>query len=145
MLMGHKRQRKRLGQGRRSLDGDEGIEFVRCRICGDRRRVISGRHLSKHDTDRETYMQEYDLSPDELVAKAFRLIQSSHPAYHPYTKTGWIGAIKNLHKRDESVFAGDLQYKHPYLYDQGVWIFGNWDNALRAAGFDRDKMRLQGS
>jgi hypothetical protein len=25
-------------------------------ICGDHRRVISGRHLSKHDTDRETYM-----------------------------------------------------------------------------------------
>jgi hypothetical protein len=24
---------------------------------------------SKHDTDRETYMAEYDLSPDELVVR----------------------------------------------------------------------------
>jgi len=30
--------------------GLEGIDFVRCRICGDRRRVISLRHLSKHET-----------------------------------------------------------------------------------------------
>jgi len=32
----------------------------------------------------------------------------------------------------------------PQLYSQGVWIFGNWDKALQAAGFDPDKMRLQG-
>src|SRR4030095_316258 len=70
MCMGHTRQRECLGPRRRSIDGDEGIDFVRCRICGDHRRVISGRHLSKHDTDRETYMREYDLSPDELIAKA---------------------------------------------------------------------------
>ena len=43
------------------------------------------------------------------------------------------------------MFAGDLQDKHPCLYDQGVWLFGYWDNALLAAGFDPDKMRLQGS
>jgi hypothetical protein len=38
------------GPLKRSFDSDDGIEFVRCRICGDYRRVISGRHLSKHDT-----------------------------------------------------------------------------------------------
>ena len=70
MLMGYPRQRK--GSRYLILGGDEGIDFVRCRICGDHRRVISGRHLSKHDTDRETYMEEYDLTPDELIAKAFR-------------------------------------------------------------------------
>jgi hypothetical protein len=86
MFMGHTRQRKRLGLLRRRFDGDEGVDFVRCLICGDHRRVISGRHLSKHDTDRETYMEEYHLTPDELIAKDFRLIQSSHPGYHPYTK-----------------------------------------------------------
>jgi len=60
IIMSYARKRKRLGLHRRSIDGDEGIDFVRCRICGDHQRVISGRHLSKHDTDRETYMQEYD-------------------------------------------------------------------------------------
>jgi hypothetical protein len=124
------------------LDGDEGVDFVRCQICGDHRRVISGRHLSKHDIDRETYMEEYDLSPDELIAKAFRIIQSSHPGYYPHTKKGWIVATQKVYENDGKVFAKYLQQHYPQLYSQGVWIFGNWDKALRAAGFDPDKMRM---
>jgi hypothetical protein len=27
-----------------------------------------------------------------------------------------------------------LQRKYPLIYQQSLWIFGNWDNALRAAG-----------
>ena len=90
--MGRSRPQKHLGLRRRILDGDEGIDFVRCRICGDHRRVISGRHLSKHNTDRETYMEEYDLSPDELIAKAFRMIRSSHPDFRANGKSEWIAA-----------------------------------------------------
>jgi hypothetical protein len=48
------------------ISGGEGIEFVSCLICGKHLRVISGRHLSTHGTDRETYMQEYRLSPEPL-------------------------------------------------------------------------------
>jgi hypothetical protein len=33
--------------------------LFRCRLCGDHRRVISGRHLSKHGTNREEYMEEW--------------------------------------------------------------------------------------
>jgi hypothetical protein len=91
------------------IDGNEGIDFVRCHICGDHRRVISGRHLSKHDIDRETYMEEYHLTPDELIAKAFRMIQSSHPGYHPYTKKSWIAAMQKVYERDGQIFAGYLQ------------------------------------
>ena len=61
------------GPLKRSFDGDDSFAFVVCRICGDYRRVINSQHLSKHDTDRETYMEEYDLSPDELIAKDFRI------------------------------------------------------------------------
>jgi hypothetical protein len=38
-------------------------------------------------------------------------------------------------KRTVGVFAGHLQHNYPYLYEQGVWIFGDWDKALHAAGF----------
>ena len=79
-----------------TFNGNEGIDFVRCRICGDYRRVISARHLSKHGIERETYMEEYHLSPDELIAKAFRRIQSSRKEYRPYRKNDWIAAIKKL-------------------------------------------------
>ena len=56
----------------RRLTGIPGVDFVTCRICGDRRQVISGWHLSKHETDRLTYMEEHELSRDQLVAKGFR-------------------------------------------------------------------------
>jgi hypothetical protein len=71
---------------KRSFDNDDSFDFVCCRICGDHRRVISGRNLSKHDTDRETYMEEYHLTPDELIAKDFRRIQSSRRGFYPHGK-----------------------------------------------------------
>jgi hypothetical protein len=127
---------------RGSATGD-GVDFVRCRICGDHRRVVSGRHLSKHSTDRERYMAEYRLSPDELIAKDFRIIQSSRPGYQPYGKREWVAAIKRIYKRNNGVSAGLLQKSHPYLYNQGVWIFGDADEGLRAAGFDPETTRLR--
>jgi hypothetical protein len=69
------------------------VDFVRCWICGDHRRVISGRHLSKHDIDREAYMEQYALSPDKLIASDFRQMQSSLPNYRPFAKKDWIAAI----------------------------------------------------
>jgi len=109
------------GPLKRSSDGDDGFAFVVCRICGDYRRVISGRHLSKHDTDRETYMEEYDLSPDELIAKDFRLIQSSHPGYHPYTKKSWIAAMQKVYENDGKVFASYLQEQYPLPNSRHTW------------------------
>src|SRR5438445_6155263 len=125
-----------MGQGKRprSFDSGDGIEFVRCRICGDHRRVINSQHLSKHDTDRGTYMEEYHLTPDELIAKDFRVLQSSRPGYYPHGKSDWIAAMKNVYKNDGHV--GHLQDNYRHLYEQGVWIFGDWDKALLAAGFD---------
>ena len=97
--MAHTRQRN---QARLS---DDGVQFVRCRVCRAHLRVISGRHLSKHDTDRETYMEEYRLSPDELSAKDFRMIMSSRKGYHPYGKRDWVDAIRKLYKRNNMIFA----------------------------------------
>ncbi len=75
------------GTGRARIIGatsGEGLDFVRCRICGDHLRVISGRHLSEHEIDRETYMFEYRLTPVQLIAKDVR------------------------HKKTGNVFAGSL-------------------------------------
>jgi hypothetical protein len=121
----------------------DGIDFVRCRICRDYLRVISGRHLSKHGTDREEYMEEYGLSPDELIAKDFRIIQSSRRGYQPYGKREWIAAIKKIRKNGGSIRAGDLQHKNQNLYQLAVWLFGDYDKALSAAGFDPQQMRLR--
>jgi ROS/MUCR transcriptional regulator protein len=111
-------QQKRLSRRTRSLNSREGFDFVRCRICGDHRRVLSGRHLSKHGTDREEYMEEYGLSPDELIAKEFRIIRSSRRGYQPHGKRDWIAAIKKRHNQGRSLFARDLRKKYSYLYNQ---------------------------
>src|SRR5690349_3368807 len=102
-----------------------------------------GLHLSKHDTDRKTYMDEYELSPDELIAKAFRVIQSGRAAYKPYGKRQWTAAIQEFYRQKGSVWATDLQHSQlQHLYSQGVWIFGDWHSAVAAAGLDPEKLGL---
>jgi hypothetical protein len=94
-------QRIRRQQSRkiRNYDKADGVDFVSCRICGEHLRVISGRHLSIHGTDRETYMEEYQLSPDQLCAKDFRRLHSSRQDYYPHGKRDWIAAIKKVHRQ----------------------------------------------
>jgi hypothetical protein len=87
-------------------------------------------------------MDEYRLSSDQLCAKDFRRIQSSRRGYFLHGKRDWIAAIKKVHKRDGQVFAGYLQDNLPHLYSQGVWLFGDWNKALCAAGFAPEQMRL---
>jgi hypothetical protein len=124
--------------------GRDGIDFVRCHICGKHLRVISGRHLSTHGTDRDSYIEEYQLTPDQLCSKTFRINHSSRRDFHPYGKRDWIAAMKKIHKQHGQVFAGYLQDNYPHIYNQGVWIFGDWDTALRAARFAPEQMRLWG-
>jgi hypothetical protein len=57
-----------MGPRNRRFDSDDGIEWIFCRICGDHRRVINSQHLSKHDTDREAYMEEFTYR-DQLITK----------------------------------------------------------------------------
>jgi len=100
-------------------------------------------HLSKHGIEREAYMEEYHLSPDELIAKAFRRIQSSRTGYYPYGKSDWIAAIKKVYRTDGDISAKYLQDNYHHIYVQGVWIYGDWDKALGAAGFNPERMRLR--
>jgi hypothetical protein len=127
----------------RRLVGHEGFDFVRCRICAARRRVISGKHLSMHDIARESYMKEFRLSPHELIAKDFRALQSSRKGYHPYGKREWIAEFKRVYKIESHVSTRYLQHNYPLIYEQGIWIVGDWDKALCAAGFDPKRMRMR--
>jgi hypothetical protein len=137
------RIRRQQPKPRRSIfHSGDGIDFVSCRICGKHLRLITATHLATHGTNRETYMQEYRLSPDQLCSKFFRGNHSSRRNYRPHGKRGWIAAIKNIYEEEGQVFAGYLQDNYSHLYHQGIWLFGNWDLALRAAGFTPENMRL---
>ena len=89
--------------------GSDGIDAVRCLICGKHLCVISGRHLSTHGTDRETYMEEYRLTPDQLCSKTFRINHSSRPDYRPHNRREWMAAMKAVYKKHGNVYAGFLQ------------------------------------
>jgi len=133
------------GRGRpRCRGGTEGIDFVRCRICGKHLRVVSGRHLSTHGTDRETYIEEYRLSPDQLCSKTFRVNHSSRPDYCAHSRREWIAAIRTVYKQHGNIYAGFLQKHYQNLYDEGLWLNGSdWDAALRVLGFTPERMRLR--
>jgi hypothetical protein len=82
------------------------------------------------------------LSPDKLCSKSFRINHSSRSDYCAHSKREWIVAVKVVYQLHGQVYAGFLQKHYPQLYEQGVWLFGSWDAALRAAGFAPDGMRL---
>ena len=65
--------------------------------------------------------------------------------YKPYGKKEWIAAIKTIDKNGGSIRAGDLQRKRQNLYHLGVRLFGDYDTALSAAGFDPHDVRLRRS
>ena len=113
----------------RNLVSDDGVQFVCCRICRDRLLVISGLHLSKHETDRETYLEAYGLTPNELIAKDFRIIQSSRLVYFPHGKRDWIAAIKEVYKRERNILRS--------IYDRSICIF-----ISKAFGFSGIGIRL---
>ena len=133
------------GRGRaRRRGGANGVDFVNCLICGKHLRVISGRHLLTHGTDRETYIEEYRLSPDQLCSKTFRVNHSSRSDYCPHSRREWMAAMKTVCKKHGNVYAGFLQKHYPNLYLEGLWLNGgHWDAALRVLGFTPERMRLR--
>ena len=66
--------------------------------------------------EREAYIEEYRLTPDQFCAKNFRWLHSSRRGYYPYGKRDWIAAIKKIHKQHGQVFAGYMQDNVPHLY-----------------------------
>jgi len=121
-----------------------GFRLITLRSLGSRRsrRGREGAGYGMGVNERwEAQWQKCIRKAQSQITKDFRVIESSRQDYHPYGKRDWIKAIRNIHKRGESVFARDLQTKRRPLYHQGIWIFGDWDKALRAAGFVPEKMR----
>jgi len=120
--------------------GREGFDFVCCRVCDGRRSVIGAKHLSPHGFDQETYMAEYRLTPDQLVAKSFRIGQSRRAVYEPLDKRNWANALRAIYKTRKNISTRFLQKNYPHVYGQGRWLKnGDWHAALRDGKFDPAK------
>jgi hypothetical protein len=81
------------------------------------------------------YMDDHKLSPDQLIAKGFRLLQSSRPRYKPDSKAGWAAEIQKIYLRESIAGLQRLQKDHSVLYGQRIWIFAKIDDNFRYAGF----------
>jgi hypothetical protein len=67
----------------------------------------------------------------------FRVLQSSLPGV---TRPVGFVQIRKLYETDGYVRPTSSE-RVSHLDQQGVWIFGDWDGTLHAAGFDPEKMR----
>lgn len=52
------------------------------------------------------------------------------------------GCFAAIYSRKGRISTKYLQRKHAEVYYQGVWLFGDWDTALRAAGLDPKTIRM---
>jgi hypothetical protein len=71
-------------------------------------------------------MEQYGLSPDELIAKDSRVLHSSRRDFVPHSRREWIAAVKQLYNQEQDITAKHLQAKYSQLYYQGVWILVIW-------------------
>jgi hypothetical protein len=87
-------------------------------------------------------MEEYELSPDQLIAKAFRVLQSHDPGFRANSKAEWVAEVKKIYKRKGLTGLLRLQKNHFHLYLQAKWLFGGMDEGYRFIGLDPEKIRL---
>ncbi len=90
-------------------------------------------------------MAEYRLSPDQLIAKDFRVLQSSRPGFHPHGKSDWITTIRKIYQTDGNISPKYLQANHRHIYNQARWLFGDFDKGLQAARLNPAKIRVRDS
>ena len=88
-------------------------------------------------------MEAYDLSPDHLIAKAFRNIQSRDPGFRANSKAEWVAEIKKIYKRKGVAGLQHLRKNHFHLYLQAKWLFGGMDEGFRFIGLDPEDIRLR--
>jgi len=134
------RDRKKIGL----LEGKEGVDFVRCRLCSERRLILTKTgHLFKHRIDRATYMAKYGLTADQLTANVFRLHSTRCKGYVTYDRSNWEQALRTIYRKTKTLSTRYLQRYHPRIYANGCRIYGDWSVALRAANFDPAKYYRQ--
>jgi hypothetical protein len=66
-------------------------------------------------------------------------MQSSRTGYYPYSKDEWIAAFEKIYRREGKVSTKYLQHKYSGIYHQGIWLFGDRDEALRALSLSLKK------
>ena len=88
-------------------------------------------------------MEAYDLSPDHLIAKAFRIIQIRDPGFRANSKAEWVAEIEKIYKRKGVAGLQRLQKNHFHLYLQAKWLFSGMDEGFRSIGLEPEDIRLR--
>lgn len=123
-------------------DDDE----IACRLCGQAFRVLSRVHLIRlHGFNSGSAIQDYKLRYGLKTVRCPAVERKRLRSYVAYlesigrrwTKERVVAEIRRHVAAGKPLNAGKVAREHGYaLRDAGERLFGNWNNALKAAGLD---------
>ncbi len=105
------------------------------------RRLQTGQQLFTREIDRQTHPTKFQLTLDQLIVRDARRRLCPRCDSQPFGKRDWI-LIVQRYRKTGVILAGTLKGKFPLIYHLGVSLFGDWQTALSAAGFDLDSIPI---
>jgi hypothetical protein len=125
-------------------------EVVECVICGHTSSVLGGHLKISHNIDSgKEYRQEYGADL-KLSSESYRIQRSRfYPVAgirhweHLWSSYYIIDWIIRLKEEGHSLNFSSVKNANKSLANEGWSIFGSWDEALIAAGFNPDKERAK--
>lgn len=121
---------------------------VRCRLCGERFRMITHTHLrSRHgwrvDSPTETYKRRFGLesvwSPASLRIMSRSLVDRWDQRGRRWDRRAILRGIRTLARHGGRVHFSAVWDARPELYWTAQRLFGSWRRALAAAGIPRSR------
>ena len=129
--------------------GEEGVDFVTCRLCRRRFGFLTRGHLlSAHGLRGDAvakYKKRYHVvrfrSICTIRAQRRSLVARYLQAGRRWTRSRARGEIRKLAQSGESLSASDVARRDPVIFARASRAFGGWELALKTSGIDPDEVR----
>ena len=129
--------KKRLTRAKRRIPNPNERQFVRCRICSRYYRAITWTHLrSKHGMKLGEYRQEFGLR--YLHSDGLRSLVSA--IHIRWTRKLVIEQLQQRRRRGKSLAYMKVERESGNLARAAIRLFGSYETAVRAAGYDYRKL-----
>jgi hypothetical protein len=121
-------------------------DTVECLACGKRMAVLSGHIATIHGLTRGEYRNVFPGA--SCVSETLRAHKMSPPRGTPHWEPIWsaeyvLDRVRYFHDRGSPANAKAMKRIDPNLLAAGRKLWQTWDNVLRAADLDPEKIRLE--
>lgn len=129
--------------------GTEGVDFVTCRLCGQRLGVLTPGHLSQtHGLRRDAiaaYVKKFRVrrfrSLRTIRAQRRSLVAGYLRAGKRWTHSRARAEVRKFARGGAPLSASEAAVRDPVLFGRASRAFGSWERALRASGLDPEGVR----